>query len=137
MNKEKKNRCLYKCESITDGYEYSKMVKYFPKRVYWVLICGGTFLNLIIVALIILIFKNRQFSIIFIFIEIYILIHYKICLEPLAEKIQNNRLKNGIVESSYENEFYDDFFIHKGKKSSITINYSEISRCVETDTNFY
>ena len=88
-------------------------------------------------ALIILIFKNRQFSIIFIFIEIYILIHYKICLEPLAEKIQNNRLKNGIVESSYENEFYDDFFIHKGKKSSITINYSEISRCVETDTNFY
>ena len=137
MNKEKKNRCLYKCESIADGYEYKKMVKYFPKRVYWVLICGGTFLNLIIVALIILIFKNRQFSIIFIFIEIYILIHYKICLEPVAEKIQNNRLKNGIVESSYENEFYDDFFIHNGKKSSITINYSEISRCVENDANFY
>ena len=42
-----------------------------------------------------------------------------------------------MAEASGENEFYEDYIIINHKKSSVTINYSEISRCVETDTNFY
>ena len=42
-----------------------------------------------------------------------------------------------MAEASGENEFYEDYIIISHKKSSVTINYSEISRCVETDTNFY
>ena len=138
MNKEKKNRCLYKCESITDGYEYSKMVKYFPKRVYWVYIKLGTLLNFVITGFISLLFKNWIISLIFfVLLEIYIFIYYKTCLESVTERFQNNRIKKGMAEASGENEFYEDYIIISDKKSSVTINYSEISRCVETDTNFY
>ena len=138
MNKEKKNGCLYKCESITDGYEYSKMAKYFPKRIYWVYIKLGTLLNLVITGFISLLFKNWVISLIFfVLLEIYIFIYYKTCLESVTERFQNNRIKKGMAEASGENEFYKDYIIISDKKSSVTINYSEISRCVETDTNFY
>ena len=138
MNKEKKNRCLYKCESITDGYEYSKMAKYFPKRIYWVYIKLGTLLNFVITGFISLLFKNWIISLIFfVLLEIYIFIYYKTCLESVTERFQNNRIKKGMAEASGENEFYEDYIIISDKKSSVTINYSEISRCMETDTNFY
>lgn len=138
MVKEKKNKCLYKCESITDGYEYSKMAKYFPKRIYWVYIKLVTLLNLVITGFISLLFNNWIISLIFFaLLEIYIFIYYKNCLESVTERFQNNRIKKGMAEASGENEFYEDYIIISDKKSSVTINYSEISRCVETDTNFY
>lgn len=138
MNKEKKNRCLYRCESITDGYEYSKLAKYFPKRIYWVYIKLGTLLNFVITGFISLLFKNWIISLIFfVLLEIYIFIYYKTCLESVTERFQNNRIKKGMAEASGENEFYEDYIIISDKKSSVIINYSEISRCVETDTNFY
>lgn len=136
MAKEKNNKCLYKCESIADGYEYKKMAKYFPKRVYWVFVKLGTLLNLVIMGFISLIFKNWMVTLtIFVLLEIYILVYYK--LETVIERFQNNRIKKGMVEVNHENDFYEDFFIVSGEKSSITIDYSEISRCVENDTNFY
>ena len=79
MNKEKKNRCLYKCESITDGYEYSKMAKYFPKRIYWVYVKLVTLLNFVITGFISLLFKNWIISLIFfVLLEIYILFIIKL-----------------------------------------------------------
>lgn len=138
MVREKMDKCLYKCESITDGYEYSKLAKYFPKRIYWVYIKFGTLLNLVITGFISLLFKNWIISLIFfVLLEIYIFIYYKTCLESVTERFQNNRIKKGMAEASGENEFYEDYIIISHKKSSVTINYSEISRCVETDTNFY
>ena len=136
MVREKMDKCLYKCESITDGYEYAKMTKYFPKRVYWVFVKLGTLLNLVIMGFISLIFKNWMVTLtFFVLLEIYILVYYK--LETVIERFQNNRIKKGMVEVNHENEFYGNFFIVSGEKSSITIDYSEISRCVENDTNFY
>ena len=136
MVREKMDKCLYKCESITDGYEYTKMAKYFPKRVYWVFVKLGTLLNLVIMGFISLIFKNWMVTLtFFVLLEIYILVYYK--LETVIERFQNNRIKMGMVEVNLENEFYGNFFIVSGEKSSITIDYSEISRCVENDTNFY
>ena len=138
MVREKMDKCLYKCESITDGYEYSKLAKYFPKRIYWVYIKFGTLLNLVITGFISLLFKNWIISLIFfVLLEIYIFIYYKTCLESVTERFQNNRIKKGMAEASGENEFYEDYIIISHKKSSVTINYSQISRCVETDTNFY
>lgn len=131
MGREKMDKCLYKCESIADGYEYKKMAKYFPKRVYWVFVKLGTLLNLVIMGFISLIFKNWMVTLtFFVLLEIYILVYYK--LETVIERFQNNRIKKGMVEVNHENEFYEDFFIVSGEKSSITINYPEISRCVET-----
>lgn len=135
---ETNNKCLFKCESITDAYEYKKMAKYFPKRMYWVFVTRGFFINIVLTALITIISKSWLISlIIFIGFQIFILIFYRVRLEYFAEKIFNNREKRGEINTNYETEFYEDYFIRKAEKFSLTINYSEISRCVENDTNFY
>ena len=141
-NKEKEknenSKCLYSCESIVDGYEYKKMAKYFPKRVYCVFALRGTILNILITAFIAIISQSWiETLIFFIVFEIYLLILYRIRLGSMAEKVHNARLQRGEIEASSEIEFYEDYFIRKGKNVSITANYSEITRCIENDTNFY
>lgn len=136
--KKKNSKCLYSCESIVDAYEYKKMAKYFPKRMYWVFVIRGTIFNVIISALIALTTQSWIATLIFLVAyEIYLLIYYKVRLESMAEKVHNARTKRGDNEVNFEIEFYEDYFIKKGEKISITIDYSEISRCVENDTNFY
>ena len=136
--KMKNEKCLFSCESVVDGYEYKKMAKYFPKRMYWVFVIRGTIFNVIISALIALTTQSWIATLIFLIAyEIYLLIYYKVRLEPMAEKVHNARLKRGEIEVNFETEFYEDYFIRKGEKSSVTIDYSEITRCVENDTNFY
>lgn len=136
--KMKNEKCLFSCESVVDGYEYKKMAKYFPKRMYWVFVIRGTIFNVIISALIALTTQSWIATLIFLIAyEIYLLIYYKVRLEPMAEKVHNTRLKRGEIEVNFETEFYEDYFIRKGEKSSVTIDYSEITRCVENDTNFY
>lgn len=136
--KKIESKCIYTCESKIDSYEYKKMAKYFPKRMYWVFVIRGLFLNIIFTALIAIISKNWLTTLVFFIVyQIYLLIYYKVRLEPLSEKVFNNRKKHGKIETNLETEFYEDYFIRKGKKSSLTIDYSEISRCVENDTNFY
>lgn len=141
-NKEKEKRlndkALYSCESIIDGYEYKKMAKYFPKRMYWVLVIRGLFLNLIFSAIIAILSKSLISTLIFFIIyQIYLMINYKLRLEYYAEKVFNARKKQGIADTKIETEFYDDYFIRKGESISLTIKYSDICKCVETDTNFY
>ena len=136
--KMKNEKCLFSCESVVDGYEYKKMAKYFPKRMYWVFVIRGTIFNVIISALIALTTQSWIATLIFLIAyEIYLLIYYKVRLEPMAEKVHNARLKRGEIEVNFETEFYEDYFIRKGEKSSVTIDYSKITRCVENDTNFY
>ena len=136
--KKKNEKCLFSCESVVDGYEYKKMAKYFPKRMYWVFVIRGTIFNVIISALIALTTQSWIATLIFLIAyEIYLLIYYKVRLESMAEKVHNARLKRGEIEVNFETEFYEDYFIRKGEKSSVTIDYSEITRCVENDTNFY
>lgn len=136
--KKKNEKCLFSCESVVDGYEYKKMAKYFPKRMYWVFVIRGTIFNVIISALIALTTQSWIATLIFLIAyEILMLIYYKVRLEPMAEKVHNARLKRGEIEVNFETEFYEDYFIRKGEKSSVTIDYSEITRCVENDTNFY
>lgn len=136
--KKKNEKCLFSCESVVDGYEYKKMAKYFPKRMYWVFVIRGTIFNVIISALIALTTQSWIATLIFLIAyEIYLLIYCKVRLEPMAEKVHNARLKRGEIEVNFETKFYEDYFIRKGEKSSVTIDYSEITRCVENDTNFY
>lgn len=137
--KEKSDsKYLYTCESEINAYEYKKMAKYFPKRMYWVFVIRGAFLNILLTAVITIISKNWLISVIFFIIyQIYLLIYYKVRLEAVSEKLFNTRMKNDEIDTNSKNEFYESYFIRKGERLSLKINYSEISRCVENDTNFY
>lgn len=140
LEKKKKtnSKILYSCESITDAYEYKKMAKYFPKRMYWIFVIRGLFLNLILSAIIAITFKSLIGTLIFFVIyQLFLMIIYKVRLEHYAEQVFNSRKKQGIIDTNFELEFYDDYFIRKGETISLTINFSDISRCIETDTNFY
>ena len=72
-DKRKPNeKCLYACESIVDASEYKKMAKYFPKRMYWVFVIRGTYLNIILSAIFAIAFKNFVSTLIFfILFELY------------------------------------------------------------------
>lgn len=136
--KASNNKCLYTCESIIDSYEYKKMAKYFPKRMYWPLVINGSFINLLLSAIFAIIEKSFVDTLaLFVIVEIFLLIIYKIKLEHFAEKVFNNREKKELVEKKFETEFYEDYFIRKDSSISLTIQYNEIERCVENDTNFY
>ena len=105
---------------------------------YCVFALRGTILNILITAFIAIIPQSWiETLIFFIVFEIYLLILYRIRLGSMAEKVHNARLQRGEIEASSEIEFYENYFIRKGKNVSITANYSEITRCIENDTNFY
>ncbi len=132
------NKCLYTCESIVDIYEYKKMAKYFPNRIYLPFVIKGTYLNIATTALITIISKSWIISLVFFLVyEIFLLINYKVRLEFFSEKEFIKRNKGKENSAVFETEFYDDYFIRKTKKSSLTISYSEISKYIENDTNFY
>ena len=135
--KKVNNKCLYTCESILDAYEYKKMTKYFP-QIYWSYVIRGTILNLIITSIIAIFSKNLLTTLIFLVVyQIFLMLLYKVRLEYFSEKEFNSIQKKGIVNTEIHTEFYDDYFIRQGEIETIKINYNEIDRCVENDTNFY
>lgn len=65
------------------------------------------------------------------------MILYRVKLEYYSEKVFNRRKKINNIDTEFETKFYDDYLIRKGKFATFTIKYSDISKCIETDTNFY
>jgi len=134
-NKKQKSNSkpLFTCDSTINAEEYGKMAKYFP-RFYWYFVIVGAGVNLLITAVIAIISRKLIISLIFfVAYQIYLMILYKVKLEYYAKKIFNP--KN--MESEIHSEFYDDYFIRQGEVETLKIYYSDITRCIETDTNIY
>ena len=138
MKKEKK---LYSCECMVNAKEYGQMAKYFPKKMYWVLVINGLYKNLILTAIVAILYMNFLITLIFFIIsQLLIMIFYKTRLSSLSEKVFRSQLKKRSIltdEVTCQYEFYDDYFIRKEESITLKIDYSEIEKCVETDTNFY
>ena len=135
--KKSNSKCLYTCESKIDAYEYKRMAKYFP-QMYWAYVIWGTILNLIITSIIAILSRNLVATLIFfVAYQIFLMILYKVRLEHFAEKSFNSMQKKGISDTEIHTEFYEDYFVRQGEVETIKINYNDIDRCVETDTNFY
>lgn len=131
-------KCLYSCESEINAYEYKKMVKYFPKGIYSSLVIRSLTIDLILCLAFALISGKLVNSIIFFTIfEIILMIIYWVKLDYFAGRTFESINKNGLYDESIKTEFYDDYFVRKGKNLTLTIKYQEISRCIEDDDNFY
>ena len=136
--KKSNNKCLYTCQSIVDAYEYKKMAKYFPEVMYLYFVRMATFSNIIFTALTAILSRSWIIALVFFLVyEIFLLIYYKVRIEFVSERVFIKSNKGKEEDNNFENEFYEDHFIRKTKKSSLKINYSEISKCIENDTNFY
>lgn len=133
----KESNYLFACESILDAYEYKTMAKYFP-QIYWSLVKNGIIINIGLSLLVGLISSSVIISIIFfIFYQIYIMVEYKARLDYFAEKSFNALLNKGGVDTNIHTEFYEDYLIRRGEFVTRKFNYSDLDKCIETDTNFY
>lgn len=138
MKKENDKKPLYIYEGEVDSYEYKKMAKYFPKRIYWVFVVRGLYWNLILSAVIAITSKSLfETLVVFSVMQVFIMIISKVRLEYFAEKLFNEMKKKNNINTKFETEVYDDCFVKKSESMSLTIKYSDISKSVETDTNFY
>ena len=138
MKKENDNKPLYTYEGEVDSYEYKKMAKYFPQRIYWVFVVRGLYWDLILSAVIAITSKSLfETLVVFLAMLVYILIISKVRLESFAEKLFNEMKKKNNINTKFKTEVYDNYFIKRNESMSFTIQYSDISKCIETDTNFY
>lgn len=136
-SKSNKLKKLYTCDSIINATEYGKMAQYFPKM-YWTYVLYGMILNLIFTTLFAISTQSLVITLIFcIMYQLFIMIVYKFKLKKIATKSFIRANKKGNFDTEFSTEFYEDFFIRKGKTISRKINYEEINIYIETNTNIY
>ncbi|MDE6284460.1 MAG: YcxB family protein, partial [Bacilli bacterium] len=136
VKKQGNKEYLYTCETNLDAFTYKKMVRYFP-HIYWSYVWSGTFLNLILSAIVAIMSKSLLDTLAFFSIwQIFMMVYYKLRLEQFAEKDFNARLKKQ-YDKTIHSEFYEDYFIRENDDMTFKIHYGDIERCIETDTSFY
>lgn len=65
------------------------------------------------------------------------MIYCKVKLKNIIEKSFNKEQEKGRLDTEYHTDFYNQYLIRAGETIAYKINYSDIDRCIETDTNFY
>lgn len=126
----------YKCNSYLDGYEYGKMALVFPNKMWISFSIYGTMYNLVLFIIIFLLSKNIIDAVgFFLIIEVLLLILFRLKVREVAKLFYKLYL-NKKIESNFILEFYDDYFKRIGSNELKEL-YSDIDKCVETDTNFY
>lgn len=135
MKNETKN--IYSCKSHIDAEEYAKLAKYFP-QIYWLYASCGTFLVLLLMAFIRLVFNNLIITIIFgVVFEILILIIVRLGLEKLIRLHLKHFRPKRKYKDEYTIEFSDDGFKKIDDIYTYNFKYDDIRKCIETGTNFY
>ena len=131
MEKEKFN---YKSKINYDDFvQYAKLNKNIKY---------GNFVKFELILLVLLVFQillNHNYStyillLMFLFFTLILYIVNKITLNGYITKLYNLLYMN---EEEYEISFYNKYLIRKSKISNNNIEYSKISKIIETNKNFY
>ena len=134
--KTKKDKLLHTCDGKLNVYDYQEMCLNF-KGFYWNNVLVSSIL-LVIVTIIYGIFTGFISAIIFfVVMEIYILIISKYMLKTVSKNQYKNTIKKNPTRFEYETELYKDYLIRKSQNKTLKVNYSELEKIVETDSNFY
>ena len=134
--KTKKDKLLHTCDGKLNVYDYQEMCLNF-KGFYWNNVLVSSIL-LVIITIIYGIFTGFISAIIlFVVMEIYILIISKYMLKTISKNQYKNTIKKNPTRFEYETELYKDYLIRKSQNKTLKVNYSEIEKIVETDSNFY
>lgn len=132
----KKDKCLYKTATKINDEEFTKMNKVFP-NLYLNLVINGTIINLVISTILFLIFRNFVLVILFFIVyQIAITLLYRLKLEDYSKKIFLRLKRKNKIADNFSLEFYDNYLISITNRN-IRINYDEIEKCIETNTNIY
>ena len=133
-----KDKVRFTSSQNIDGYEYGKVANYFPTKFYLVYVLNLTLVNILIAIIIYMLSHNLidTYGTLGI-LEIAIIVIFKIKLRVITEKYYNYKIKKGKIDATLDLEFYDDYFIQTSDTSPIKIEYTKLSKCIETDTCFY
>ncbi len=131
-----KDKCLFKTTIKVNDEEFMKINKVFP-NLYLNLIIKGTIINLVLSCILFLMFKKTVLVILFfISYQIAITLLYKKKLEDYSKKVFLNLKRKNKIADNISLEFYDKYIIRITNRD-IKINYDEIEKCIETNTNIY
>lgn len=141
INKKTNDECLHTCECSIDWNEYRKMIEYYPQRkneIRFLLIKRGLLINIFLSLIVIMISDNSIITAIFfvIFQMLVILISY-LSLNTFLKKAYIKLLNKGEMPQVIKYKFYNEYFTQTSEDITLKINYSEIAKSVESDTNFY
>ena len=136
MKMPKKDKCLFKITIKVNDEEFMKINKVFP-NLYLNLIIKGTIINLVLSCILFLLFKKTVLVILFIIsYQIATILLYKTQLEDYSKKVFLNLKRKNKIADNISLEFYDKYIISITNRN-IKINYDEIEKCIETNTNIY
>ena len=141
ITKKKNDECLHTCECNIDWNEYRKMIEYYPQRkkeIRVLLIKRGLLINIFLSLIIMMISDNSIITTIFfiMFQMLVILISY-LSLNTFLKKAYIKLLNKGEMPQVIKYKFYNEYFTQTSEDITLKINYSEIAKSVESDTNFY
>lgn len=141
ITKKTNDECLHTCECSIDWNEYRKMIEYYPQRkneVRFLLIKRGLLINIFLSLIVMMISDNSIITTIFfiIFQMLVILISY-LSLNTFLKKAYIRLLNKGEMPQVIKYKFYNEYFTQISEDITLKINYSEIAKSVESDTNFY
>ena len=134
MKKKDSNKMLFKSTSEINSEEFSKIVKYFKSdfdnlsKYYFIPHIIGI---VVYSLLLIIIWKYYLFGIItFVLYLLVVFIYYKLNYIKIYTSIFNKYYKG---DKKFDIEYYDDCIKFHNK----TLNYKDIIRSVETDSDFF
>lgn len=133
----KKEKPLHTCDTEVTLEEYKKLIKYYP-LFYWIRVIGAA-----IFALLVFLFigkgdiSTELFIIMYLVVVIIVMIYFRIKINVLIESSYYRHFDNKEIDTKFKTEFYENFLLWIREKITRKINYSEITKIIETDTNFY
>lgn len=134
----KKEKPLFTCESDIEANDYKKLAKYYPNKFYWNFVRTYTIINVILFFVFSLIDMNFESGTKkFIVFQVLIMLFCRLNLEGMAAKAFKNSADKNELDTHFDTDFFEDYFVRKGATMSLTIKYSEITKCIENDNNFY
>lgn len=130
---------LYTCNCVIDAYECKLMFPYF-REIYWTyIIKKGLFINSIVCIIYIIILGRYLLFVLplFIILQLILMIYYNINIDKVIEKDFKKLDSKVNIDNNYIIDFYNDHLIRRNRLDIIKLNYKDVIRSVETDTNFY
>lgn len=134
--KTKKDKVLHTCDGKLNVYDYQELFLNF-KIFYWHSVLSGTIAAIIPIIIYGLVTSFIDALIFFIIIETFILIIFKMKKKTIGKNQYKSLIKKDPNRFEYETELYKDYLIRKSQNKTLKVNYSEIEKIVETDSNFY
>lgn len=133
-----KDSALFSVVSDLTLDEYKKMFKCIPEF-YWSIVKSVAVRVLIVILIISLIYRTSILAtfIVYIIALLLLIIIYKIKIDWLAEKVYKKYIKKFQLENASTIAFYDDYLIWKNDNLEKKIEYSDINKLVESETDFY